>query len=259
MKALVLAAGVGERLRPLTETIPKPLVEVGGRPLIHYPLLMLRRAGIAEVAINVHHLAARMEAALNGGASLGMDITWSPEPALLGTGGPLNVLRAYFGRETFVIANGDSIVDLDLAAMIAFHRDRGALATLALAQPANLDYYSRIEIDPGARIRRMRLLRNRAPLAYDDFPADLDDAIARTLEPWMYCGVIVAEPSLLDRIPPAPPWSLMAGLFAPMVARGLPVFAWTHRGYFRTVDDLASYQRLRAEFSAAPPRLSNTG
>src|SRR6516164_8726150 len=98
MKALVLAAGHGERLRPLTDTVPKPLLEIGGRPLIHYPLLMLRDAGIREIAINVHHLAGQIEAALGGGA-LGLTITCSPEPILLGTGGPLLPLRNYFGRE----------------------------------------------------------------------------------------------------------------------------------------------------------------
>ena len=87
----MLSAGYGERLRPLTETIPKPILEVGGRPLIHYPLLMLKRAGITDVAINVHHLAAEVEPALGDGSSLGLRITYSPERVLTGTGGPLAV------------------------------------------------------------------------------------------------------------------------------------------------------------------------
>jgi mannose-1-phosphate guanylyltransferase len=256
VRALLLAAGRGERLRPLTETVPKPLVEVGGRPLIHYPLAMLRRAGITEVAVNVHHLAGRMESALGSGASLGMSITWSPEPELLGTGGPLSVLRDYLAGDRFVIANSDSILDLDLSAMIARHRERGALATLALARPDNLAYYSTIEIDSAERIRRIRLLARREPLRYDDYPGDLDDGAAARMGPWMYCGVIVAEPAVLSEIPARAPWSLMSGLFAPMVAKGLPLFGHVHRGYFRTVDDLKSYEALRAEFESNPPRLS---
>src|SRR5437899_11180286 len=105
MKALVLAAGYGERLRPITATIPKPLVEIGGRPLIHYPLLLLRSAGIREVAVNVHHLAGKIETALGRGDALGLEITYSPEPLLLGTGGPLVALPGYFGAEPFVILN----------------------------------------------------------------------------------------------------------------------------------------------------------
>ena len=135
MKALILAAGMGERLRPLTDVTPKPMLELGGHPLIHYPLAMLRRAGIAEVAINLHHLGSHIKHGLGDGKSLGLTITYSPEPTLLGTGGPLNALRDYFGDETFVLANSDTIIDLDLSSMIAFHRDRGALATVALFKP----------------------------------------------------------------------------------------------------------------------------
>jgi NDP-sugar pyrophosphorylase family protein len=144
MKALVLSAGYGERLRPLTKTIPKPLLEVGGRPLIHYHLLMLKAAGITEVAINVHHLAAQIENALGDGDALGLSITYSRETELMGTGGSLLALRHYFGEAPFVILNCDTIIDLDLAQMIAFHRTSGGLSTLALRDGVDADAYSRI-------------------------------------------------------------------------------------------------------------------
>jgi NDP-sugar pyrophosphorylase family protein len=255
MKGLVLAAGIGERLKPLTETTPKPLLEAGGRPLIHYPLAMLKRAGITDIAINVHHLAGKLQSALGDGSQLGLRITWAPEPVLLGTGGPLNGLADYLRGDTFVIANSDTVLEMDLARVIAFHRNRGALSTIALCRPANLDYYSRLEIDADSRIRRMRLLKRRAPLEYDDFPLDIDDAVEAGLVEHMYCGLIIAEPAVLDLIPPNPPWSLFNHLFAPMVAQGLPVFGWVHRGLMRTVDDLASYERLRTEFAEHPPKL----
>src|SRR6202035_434226 len=105
MKGLVLSAGSGERWRPLTETIPKPILEVGGRPLIHYPLLMLKHAGITDVAINVHHLAAEIERAIGDGTALGLRITYSRERVLAGTGGPLVELRDYFGSDPFVLLN----------------------------------------------------------------------------------------------------------------------------------------------------------
>ena len=113
-----------------------------------------------------------------------MEITYSPEPTLMGTGGPLNALRGYFGDETFILANSDSILDLDLAAMIAFHRDRGAIATIGLLKPNDGRAHEHIEIDRDARIRRMRLITTRAPLTYVDYPAELsevDPAIARLL------------------------------------------------------------------------------
>jgi mannose-1-phosphate guanylyltransferase len=255
MRALVLAAGMGERLRPLTDEIPKPLLEVGGRPLIHYPLMMLRGAGITEVAVNAHHLAGKLESALGTGASLGIRITWSPEPSLLGTGGPLVALKNFLGSETFVIANSDTILDLEVAAMLAAHRHHGALVTIAVASPRNLDYYSRIELDIDSRVRRMRLLKSRAPLVYDDYPAQLDTVGESALSAWMYCGVTVIEPEVLELMPAVPPWSLMNDLIAPMVRDGLPVFGFAHRGYMRTIDDLKSYDAVRAEFAAKPPAL----
>ena len=253
MRALVLSAGIGERLRPLTQTVPKPLVEVGGRRLIHYPLLMLKHAGIREIAINTHHFPRAMEAALGTGARLGIDIIWAPEPTLLGTGGPLNGLRGFLGTDTFVIANCDTILDLELAEVIRFHRDRGTLVTLAVARPENLDYYSRIELDSDARVRRIRLLKSQSPLAYDDFAREpLSEA---RLDSFMYCGVIILEPAVLDRIPVSPPWSIMNGLIAPMVREGLPVAGFRHWGLMRTIDDLSTYEKVCAEFASNPPPL----
>ena len=253
MRALVLSAGFGQRLRPLTETTPKPLLEVGGRPLIHYPLLMLKHAGIREVAINTHHLAHAMESALGTGAKLGIDIVWAPEPTLAGTGGPLNGLRGFLGTDTFVIANSDTILDFDLGDAIRTHRDRSALITLAVAPAPKADYYSRIELDNTARIRRMRLLTTLSPPTYEDFAREpLNES---DLESLMYCGVIILEPQVLDLIPPAPPWSIMNGLIGPMVRDGLPVFGAIHRGLMRTIDDLQTYEKVRTEFESNPPPL----
>ena len=256
MKALVLSAGKGERLMPLTATLPKPLVEVGGRPLIHYPLKLLAHAGVRDVAINVHHLAASVRSALGGGDALGVRITYAPEETLLGTGGPLVGLRDFFGSETFAILNCDTIIDLDLRALGEFHRGAGALATMVLRETATPEAYSRIEIDAGARVRRMRLLKSRAPLEIADYEAPAERANGAALEPYMYCGAMLCEPALFDVMPAlAPPFSLMGDLFAPLLARGAALFAQVHRGWFRTVDDLKSLEALRAEFARTPPRL----
>jgi NDP-sugar pyrophosphorylase family protein len=262
MKALVLSAGRGERLRPLTATVPKPIVEVGGHPLIHYPLRMLARAGVTEVAINVHHLAAAVQTALGSGDAMGVRITYAPEAALLGTGGPLVGLRGFFGNQTFAILNCDTIIDLDLHALAEFHRSRGGLATLVLRESDTPPAYSQIEIDAEARVRRMRLLKRRASAEFrepefDDYGPALDDPSALAgLDPYMYCGVLLCEPALFELIPPMPPtFSLMGDLFAPLVVRGQALFGYVHRGLFRTVDDLKSLDALRAEFADGPPRL----
>jgi mannose-1-phosphate guanylyltransferase len=261
MKALVLSAGKGERLLPLTETVPKPLVEVDGRPLIHYPLRMLSHAGVTEIAINTHHLAGALESALGRGAALGIRITWAPETVLLGTGGPLLGLREFFGNETFAVLNCDTIIDLDLRALAEFHRERGGLATMVLRSPDHPAIYSRIEVDADSRIRRMRLLRGRAaaesrgPAEFDDYAPALRAGEAARLSSFMYCGVMLGEPAMFELMPPSPPFSLTAELLAPMVARGLALFGYVHAGFFRTVDDLNSLAALRREFAGASPRL----
>jgi NDP-sugar pyrophosphorylase family protein len=255
MKALVLAAGYGERLRPITDTLPKPLLEIGGRPLIHYPLLLLRQAGIREVAVNVHHLADKIETALGRGAALGLAITLSQEPVLLGTGGPLLALRDYFGGEPFLVLNGDTIMDLDLPSMIVMHRERGALVTMALRETVSPWAYSQIEIDTKGQIRRMRLLIDRARGKFNDYPDVLRADLAAELKPFMYCGAMICEPVVFQIMPAAPPFGLITETLAPMVSQGLPLFGFLQKGFFRTVDDLRSYQQLRAEFAVSPPPL----
>jgi NDP-sugar pyrophosphorylase family protein len=259
MKALVLSAGLGERLMPLTATVPKQIVEVGERPLIHYPLRMLARAGVTDVAINVHHLAAAVQTALGSGDAVGVRITYAPEASLLGTGGPLVGLREFFGNDSFAILNCDTIIDLDLHALAEFHRRRGGLATLVLRKSNTPEAYSRIEIGSDARVRRMRLLKRRTSAEsrpFDDYGPELSAAEAARLDPYMYCGVMLCEPAVFKLMPPkAPPFSLMGDLFAPLLGRGQTMFGYVHSGFFRTVDDLKSLEGLRAEFAAVPPHL----
>jgi len=256
MKALVLSAGYGERLRPLTNTTPKPLIEVGGRPLIHYPLLMLRPAGITEVAINLHHLGATIEEALGDGSALGLHITYSYEQTLAGTGGPLAILRDYFGNERFVMLNCDTIIDVNLLEVIRFHEAQQALATFVLRGGGDPDAYSRIECSSDGRIQRMRLLAGRARGVFEDYPPTLDQRITASLRPYMYCGVMVAEADVLAAVKRPPPFSLMSDLFAPLLTRGAALYGYVHDGFFRTVDDLEAYNELRAEFSRSVPPLA---
>ncbi len=130
MRAIILAAGRGERMRPLTDRTPKPLLEVGGRPLIEHHLLALRAAGIVEVVVNSAHLGEQIREHLGDGARWQMRIIHSPEPegALETGGGILNALEAFRG-EAFVVVNGDIWCDFDYARMPPL---RGDLAHLVL-------------------------------------------------------------------------------------------------------------------------------
>jgi NDP-sugar pyrophosphorylase family protein len=256
MKALVLSAGYGERLRPLTNTVPKPLLEVGGRPLVDYALLMLKAAGITDVAINVHHLGHLIEKTLGDGRSRGLKILYSPEPILMGTGGPLLSLRDYLAGERFVILNSDTIIDLNLAALIQRHRTNGGIATMVLRANQGTDAYSHIEIDSTSRIRRMRLLKSRLPHEFNDYPSDLETVVATALKSYMYCGVMVCEPALLDQMPRTAPFGLVGDVLAPRLVDGATLFGDVHDGFFRTVDDIDAYMKVRDEFSLSVPLLA---
>lgn len=131
MKAMVLAAGRGERMRPLTDITPKPLLEVGGKPLIAYHLERLAEAGIDDVVINLAWLGSHIREALGDGASYGVSITYSDEgPEALETGGGIFRALRWLGDAPFLVVNGDVWTDIDLATLAALRTD--ALAHLVL-------------------------------------------------------------------------------------------------------------------------------
>src|SRR5262245_7817085 len=115
MRAMILAAGFGTRLQPLTNTTPKALVPVAGRPLIEYGLLLLKSQGIAEVVINLHHLGGKICSTLGDGRIYGLHIAYSPENPILETGGGIKRAQSFFKGETFIVLNCDTILDLDLS------------------------------------------------------------------------------------------------------------------------------------------------
>lgn len=259
MRALVLSAGRGERLRPITNTLPKPLIEIGRRPIIHYPLLMLARAGVKEVALNIHHLGDTIRQKLGDGRELGVAITYSPEPKLLGTGGPLIGLRDYFGGEPFLVLNSDTIADVNLETLQRLHRERGALATFVVRRTDPASRYSRFEVDTESRVRRMRIVDPSSPGGVRNFPPTVHSLPPGGLLSTMFCGITLCEPQVLALLPAvSPPFSLIGDLFAPML-RGSDdptLCGYVYTGYFRTLDDLESYRAIKAEFESEPPQLS---
>lgn len=151
MKAMILAAGEGTRLRPLTLTEPKVLLPVSGVPLIEYTLRWLKHYGITEVAINLHRLAARVQSSLGDGTRFGMKIVYSREKTLLGTAGGVKKMESFF-ESPFTVVYGDVLTDLNLSAMLAFHRHRQAVATLAVREMPNPWEVGVVEMDNESRI-----------------------------------------------------------------------------------------------------------
>ncbi|MEO8359044.1 MAG: nucleotidyltransferase family protein, partial [Vicinamibacteria bacterium] len=155
MKAVILAAGLGTRMRPLTDKTAKPALPVLNEPLIVRTLRELKRAGVSEVMINLHHRPETIRAAIPHG-DLGLKIKFSRETAILGTGGALRKVRAWVGREPVLLVNGDVIFDFDLKAMVAMHKKTNALATLALKPNTDPKKYKPVISNRAGRILSIR-------------------------------------------------------------------------------------------------------
>ncbi len=152
---MILAAGFGTRLRPLTNVMPKPLLPVGGTPLIVWNLLLLKRHGIHEAVINLHHLGPMIQQALGDGERFGMRLIYSHEPVILGTGGGIKQAEGHFNGEPFLVLNGDTLFELDLGAVIAGHRERQAAATLVLREDPEAVKWGLIEVDGQGEVVRI--------------------------------------------------------------------------------------------------------
>jgi MurNAc alpha-1-phosphate uridylyltransferase len=154
-KAMILAAGRGERMRPLTDHTPKPLLEAGGKPLIVWHIERLRGAGFTELVINHAHLGHRLEEALGDGAALGVRIAWSPEAAALETAGGIRHALPLLGGAPFVVVNGDVFCDADFTALRSAAQDLEADGTLAhLLLVDNPEHHPEgdFRLDPDGRI-----------------------------------------------------------------------------------------------------------
>jgi NDP-sugar pyrophosphorylase family protein len=238
MKAMVLAAGLGTRLRPLTLDRPKALVEVAGRPLIAYNLSLLQHYGVRDVIINLHHHGDRLAAALGDGAALGVHIEYSREDPLLDTGGAIkNVEDLLAGEDDFLVLNADTIIDLPLDRLVASHRARRATATLVLRHDPGQERYGVIEIDDTQRIRRFL---GRPPSA----PADLTA--------YMFAGVHVLSSRALAYMTPGVAFSITRETYPAMLAAGEPLCGFLFDGFWRVIDTQTDLAKANADLRNRP-------
>lgn len=235
-KAVILAAGRGERLRPLTDGLPKPMLPIGGRPLLEHLLALLVEAGVREVAINLHHRPEAVRAYLGDGSRLGLRVLYSQEEALLGTAGALRRLERFLDR-TFFVLYGDVLSSLDLRRLAEFHRQRGGALTMALYREKHLSRCGVAEVEPGGRVRR-----------FVEKPKDALNS------PWAAAGTLVMEPWVLRFIPEG--FSDLGGdLFPRLVELGVPVFGYRCCGYFLDIGSPERYRKAQADATRGLVRL----
>jgi len=233
---MILAAGLGTRLRPLTDSIPKPLVPVADHPLIAYPLAVVREAGIDEVIINLHHLGDQVREALGDGSAHGVSITYSEEHPILDTGGAIQKAESFLDGDTFVVLNGDMVIDLDLRRVVEWHRAHGSTATMVLRPDRSDRGYGQIEVDASGRIRR-----------FLGEPADAGGATDLTA--MMFTGVHVFEPRIFRYMRPGK-FGINAETYPAMMAAGEPLFGYTFDGYWAVLDTHELLEAGRREIAS---------
>ncbi len=234
MKAMILAAGFGTRLRPLTNTLPKPLLQVGGKPLIVWNLLLLKAHGIRQVIINLHYLGPLIQEALGNGAKWGMDITYSHEPDILGTGGGLRKALGFFEGQPFLVINGDTLIDLDVQALVNFHREKQGVATLVLRDDPESERWGVVECD-----RQDRLLRINGKGVRE---LQQNQTIARR----MFAGVHILDPALLQPEPEGISFSVIE-TYIKALAKGFCLFGYLHAGYWSDVGTVERYTQAQED------------
>ncbi len=226
MRAMVMAAGVGTRLRPLTCTIPKPMVPVVNSPVLEHVLNLLKRHRINEVAINLHSQPHLIKDYFGDGSSFGMSIFYSPEEILMGTAGGVKKVEQYF-NETFLVMSGDGISNVDLTAAVRFHKKSKALATIVLKQ---VDY----------------------PLEYGVVITDKKGRITRFLEKPAWgevfsnaanTGIYIFEPEIFEDIPYGEVYDFGHQLFPKLLEKQAPLYGYITKDFWCDIGDLVEYRQ----------------
>ena len=241
---MVLAAGQGTRLRPATESKPKALVPVAGRPMIEYPLLLLRHYGIREVVINLHHFGEQIENRLGDGKAFGLEISYSREPELLDTGGGLLKAKSFLRDGAFIVINTDALIDVNLALLIDFHGKMNAAATLVLRADDRADEYGSMEIDANGRI--CRFLDSKAPLAPVGSTRKL-----------MFTGVQILDPKVFEHMDAGGmrKFSTTKHTYPRMLLGGERLFGFYFNGFWQDLGTPARIREAESEIQTGRARL----
>jgi NDP-sugar pyrophosphorylase family protein len=230
MKAVILAGGEGTRLRPLTLSLPKPVVPVVDRPFLRHQLDLLAQVGVREVVFSVAYQPERVRSVFGDGADAGFSIRYAVEDTPLGTGGAVRNALDLLDERTIVF-NGDVLTDVDLPAVVAEHEARGAAATLVLTPVPNPSAYGLVETDASGRVRRFVEKPDPSQITTDTINA----------------GIYILETRVLDLIPPAENHSIERGFFPALLARGDLVSGHVHRGYWIDIGTPEKYRQVHKD------------
>jgi mannose-1-phosphate guanylyltransferase len=221
MKAMILAAGKGTRVRPITYTIPKPMIPILQKPVMEFLLELLRQHGFDQIMVNVSHLANEIENYFRDGQRFGVEIAYSFEGRIvdgdlvgeaLGSAGGMRRIQDFspFFDDTFVVLCGDALIDLDLTEAVKWHREKGAIATVVMktVPKEEVSSYGVVVTDENGRIQ-----------AFQEKPS-VEEALSNSIN----TGIYIFEPEVLDYIPSGVEYDIGSQLFPKLVEMGAPFY-----------------------------------
>jgi mannose-1-phosphate guanylyltransferase len=227
MRAMVMAAGLGTRLRPLTYEIPKPLVPVANRPMMEHILLLLRRHGFGPVIANLHWFPDTIRDRFGDGSGVGIDLTYSYEDELLGTAGGVRNVAEFFGDEPFLVMAADALTDIDLAALRAAHQANDGIATLAVTRVSEVSEFGVVITDSAGRIQGFQEKPDRA----------------EALSDMASCMIYVLDREIFDYFPSKPVVDFARDVFPALLESDVPFHVHRIDDYWNDVGSLPEYLR----------------
>jgi len=231
MKAVVMAGGEGTRLRPLTSNQPKPMVPIVGKPCMEHIVELLKKHGFENVIVTLAFLPQAIRSYFGTGESLGVEIEYSVEETPLGTAGSVG-LAADKLDDTFLVISGDALCDIDLSALVDFHREKGAAVTIGLKSVENPLEFGIVVTDDEGRVERF--------LEKPSWGQVFSDTINT--------GIYVLEPEVLRHIPPDGPYDFSKELFPLLLEMGRPIYGYVCEGYWQDIGNIDQYRQ--ANFDA---------
>jgi NDP-sugar pyrophosphorylase family protein len=239
MRAMILAAGYGTRLWPLTSDRTKPAIPFLGRPLVGYVAEYLSRYDFRDVVVNLHHRPESVRAALGDGSRFGVHLEYVEEETILGTSGALDNARHLLKDETFAVVNGKIVTDINLTEALATHRRERALATLVLLPNTKRERFSVVETSNGLITGFGGM---PAAQASDNAGLNDDEAV-----PLMFTGIQILEPRIFDYIPRGIFSHSTVDVYPQAIARGERVVAHVAKGRWYELSTINRYLEISLE------------
>jgi len=220
-----MAGGEGTRLRPLTSNQPKPMVSLCGKPCMEYIVELLKKHGFDETVVTLMFLPKVIRDYFGDGSTLGVSMRYSVEQAPAGTAGSVKLAEDYLHDDTFLVISGDALTDFDLGEVVAFHKQRGAMVTIALKRVENPLEFGVVVVDEEGRIERF--------LEKPTWGQVFSDTVNT--------GIYVLEPEVFDHIPADTKYDFSQDLFPKLFEMGAPLYGYVAEGYWQDIGSLPQY------------------